>query len=80
MEPDQIKAIIEQGMNTELVRVTGEGGKYEALVVSPEFEGLSMLNQHKKVYALVNDHIQSGAIHALTIKSWTPAQWAERNA
>ncbi len=80
MEPDQIKSIIEQGMNTELVQVTGEGGKYEALVVSPEFEGLSMLNQHKKVYALVNDHIQSGAIHALTIKSWTPAQWAERNA
>ena len=80
MEPDQIKSIIEQGMNTELVQVTGEGGKYEALVVSPEFEGLSMLNQHKKVYALVNDHIQSGAIHALTIKSWTPAQWAEHNA
>ena len=80
MEPDQIKAIIEQGMNTELVQVTGEGGKYEALVVSPEFEGLSMLEQHKKVYALVNDHIQSGAIHALTIKSWTPAQLAERNA
>jgi acid stress-induced BolA-like protein IbaG/YrbA len=28
------------------------------------------------VFALVNEHIQSGAIHALTIKAYTKAEWA----
>jgi len=32
------------------------------------------------VYALVNEHIQSGAIHALTIKAYTKAEWAEQNS
>ncbi len=79
MEPEQIKEIIEAGMDTDHVEVSGEGGKYEAVVVSKAFDGVSMLNQHKMVYALVNDHIKSGAIHALTIKSYTPQQWAQKN-
>lgn len=80
MDPEDIKKIIEQGMDAELVEVTGEGGKYEATIVSKAFEGLSMLKQHKLVYPLVNDKIQTGEIHALTIKSYTPEQWAEKQA
>ena len=79
MDPNKIKEIIEQGMNTELVQVGGEGGKYEATIVSKTFEGVSMLNQHKMVYPLLNDYIKSGEIHALTIKSYTPEQWAHKN-
>ncbi len=79
MDPDKIKALIEAGMETEQVMVSGEGGKYEAVVVSRAFDGVSMLNQHKMVYALLDEHIRSGEIHALTIKSYTPAQWAQKN-
>lgn len=76
MDPDKIRQIIEEGMDTELVQVGGEGGKYEATIVSKAFEGISMLKQHKMVYPLLNDYIKSGEIHALTIKSYTPEQWA----
>ena len=78
MDPDKIRQIIEEGMDTELVQVSGEGGKYEAVIVSKVFEGISMLKQHKMVYPLLNDHIKTGEIHALTIKSYTPRQWAEK--
>ena len=79
MEPEQIKALIEQGIPNSQANVTGDGGKYEAIVVSPAFEGLSMVKEHQLVYATVNEHIASGALHALTIKAFTPAEWEEKN-
>jgi len=45
------------------------------LVVSEAFDGLSLLKQQKLVYATLGDNITNGTIHALTIKSYTPAQW-----
>ena len=59
--------------------MTADGGKYTAIVVSDEFEGKTMVAEQKMVYALVNEHIISGAIHALTIKAYTKAEWADKN-
>ena len=80
MEPEEIKKLIEAGITDCQATVTGDGGKYEATVVSPEFEGLTMLKEHKLVYATVNEHIASGALHALTIKAYTPSEWEEMNS
>jgi len=60
--------------------VTADGSKYTAIVISDEFEGKTMVAEQKIVYALVNEHIQSGAIHALTIKAYTKAEWADQNS
>jgi acid stress-induced BolA-like protein IbaG/YrbA len=77
MDPEQIKQLIEAGIAGAQATVTGDGGKYEATVVSEAFEGLSMLKEHQLVYATVNEHIASGALHALTIKAYTPSEWEE---
>lgn len=79
METEQIKSLIEQGIPDSQATVTGEGGKYEAIVVSTAFEGLTMVKEHQLVYATVNEHIASGALHALTIKAYTPNEWEEQN-
>ena len=58
----------------------GGGGAQEShfklLVVSPAFEGKSLLDRHR----LVNDAVKEGAtnipVHALSISARTPAQWA----
>ena len=60
--------------------MTADGTKYSAIVVSSEFEGKSMIAEQKMVYATVNEHIQSGAIHALSIKAYTPEEWAAENS
>jgi acid stress-induced BolA-like protein IbaG/YrbA len=39
-----------------------------------------MIAEQKMVYATLNQHIQSGAIHALTIKAYTPDEWAAENS
>ncbi len=78
METEEVKQIIEAGIAACEAQVTADGGKYTAIVVSDEFEGKSLLAKQKMVYATVNEHIQSGAIHALTIKAYTKSEWAEQ--
>ena len=74
MEPAEVKAIIEAGIENSEATVTADGNKYTAVVVSDAFEGMTMVNEQKMVYALLNEHIESGAIHALTIKAYTPEE------
>ena len=75
MEPSQVKQIIEAGIPGSEATVTSDGSKYTAIVVSDAFEGKTMLAEQKMVYALMNEHIQSGVVHALTIKAYTPEEW-----
>lgn len=75
MEDAQIKALIEAGLPGAEARVKGDGSHYEAIVIGDCFEGKSMVNQQKMVYGVLNEHITSGAIHALSIKTYTPEQW-----
>lgn len=69
MTAEEIKKIIEIGLANSKASVSEDAGKFEATVISKEFEGLSIVKQHQMIYKLLNKHIASGAIHALTIKS-----------
>jgi acid stress-induced BolA-like protein IbaG/YrbA len=75
MQPEVIKQLIEQAIPGVEARVSGDGSHFQADVIGEVFEGKSMLEEQKMVYAAVNEHIASGAIHALTIKAFTPAEW-----
>ncbi len=72
MNAEEIKNIIEASLAGSEATVTGDEGKFEATVISNAFDGLSIVKQHQIVYKLLNEHIASGAIHALTIKAQTP--------
>lgn len=75
MENQQIERLIETGLPGAKATVSGDGYHYEAVVVGQCFEGKSLVQQQKMVYSVLNEHIASGAIHALTIKAYTPEQW-----
>jgi acid stress-induced BolA-like protein IbaG/YrbA len=55
---------------------TGTNDHFEARVVSAAFEGLSMVQQHQKVYAPLRDWLATGELHALALKTYTPAAWS----
>ena len=57
------------------VQVTGDGSHFEAVVVSEEFAGKSPIQKQRLVMATVKDQIASGELHALSIKTYTPAEW-----
>lgn len=76
MTPDEIKEKIAAGIADSEVHVDGDGQHFQAVVVSQAFEGLSMLKQHQMVYATLGNAMES-AIHALSIKTYTPKQWQQ---
>lgn len=66
---------VEKAIPDSRADVTGDGSKFEARVISDEFEGLSTIKRHKMIYAVLDQHIKSGAIHALSIKAFTKSEW-----
>jgi acid stress-induced BolA-like protein IbaG/YrbA len=76
MNPQKIQQLIEQGMTTTSVAVSGGEGKYVAEVTSEAFAGLLPIKRHKLVYACVDAEIKSGELHALTIVAKTPEELA----
>lgn len=63
-------------MPCEFVQVVGDGQHFEAIIVSNEFAGKSRVQQHQIVYRALGDRMKS-EIHALSMKTFTPEQWAE---
>lgn len=57
-----------------------EGNKFELLIVDEAFAGKRLVARQQMIFALVNEHIQSGAMHALTIHAFTPEEYAARQA
>lgn len=74
--PDNVRDFILQGLSCEHIHVEGDGRHFEAVIVSREFEGKGMLQQHKLVYQVLGDRMEK--IHALSMKTMTPAQWAQQ--
>lgn len=80
MNTDEIKNLIEAGIPDSKAIVTGAEGKYEATVISDQFDGMSMVKEHQLVYATVKPQIATGELHALTIKAFTSAEWDEQTS
>jgi acid stress-induced BolA-like protein IbaG/YrbA len=55
--------------------IKGGGNHLEALVVSAEFEGKTRVKQHQLVYSAIQEALDSEAIHALVLKTYTPQTW-----
>lgn len=80
MDASEVKKCIEEGIPGSEATVTADGTKFTAVVVSEAFDGKTMVAEHKMVYATVEEHIKSGAVHALNIKAYTPEEWAEQSS
>jgi acid stress-induced BolA-like protein IbaG/YrbA len=77
MQAEQLKDLIKNAVGAVEISVQGDGDHFEATVVSPQFEGKSMVAQHQMIYAALGDLMQK-EIHALALRTYTPAQWSKR--
>ena len=76
--PESIQKSIEQGMSTSYLKVVGDGEHFEAVVVSEEFAGLSRIQRQQRVNKTLGDRMTTD-IHALSMKTFTPQEWQEKN-
>ena len=75
MNPEDVQKMIQAGMPDCEVKVEGDGSHFSAIVIGDIFADLSLVKKQQAVYATLGDKITSGELHALTIKTYTPAEW-----
>lgn len=78
MDASTIKQRIEDGIENAEVHVQLEGNKCHVVVVSEVFEGMRSVKKQQTVYGCLNDLISSGALHAVTMQTLTPAEWEQQ--
>ena len=77
VEPESIEHSIREGLSCTHLQVQGDGAHFEAVIVSPAFAGLTRVRQHQLVYAALGDRMRQ-EIHALSMKTFSPEEWAAR--
>ena len=75
---EEIKATLAQALPVSLVEsqdLTGGGDHWQLIVVSPAFEGKGLIDQHRLVNEALKVPLSDQRIHALSLKTFSPAQW-----
>jgi acid stress-induced BolA-like protein IbaG/YrbA len=71
MESGVIKSLLAEQFSDATIEVTVEGSHVALHIVSNVFDGLNTLKRQQKVYAVLSEHIASGEIHAVNMKTLT---------
>ncbi len=73
-----VRNFIAAGLPCTHIEVEGDGRHFFATIVAAEFEGRSRVQRHQRVYAALGDRMRA-QIHALSMKTLTPAEWHAAN-
>ena len=79
MTADQLKQLITSGLVCEHIELEGDGRHWFATIVSAEFEGKRPIARHQRVYATLGARMKTDEVHALSMKTFTPAEWAAQS-
>lgn len=74
MHANEVKALLEAQLADAEISVEGEGCDFRLQIVSEVFVGLGPVKRQQLVYSHLNELIASGAIHAVTMTTQTPAE------
>lgn len=77
---ERLQQVISEGLDGAEVMVTdltGTSDHFKAIVVCAAFEGKSLVARHQLVYRAIGPDV-GGPIHALSLETYTPAQWNEK--
>ena len=75
MDPNELETLIASAFPEARVQVTGDGRHFEAVIVSEDFQGKSLIQQHRLVYQALGEQFATEAVHALSLKTYTPEEW-----
>lgn len=75
MDNVSLQALIQEALPDAMVIVEGDGQHFQAIIVSEQFAQQSRVQRQQVVYKALGDSFQSGALHALNMKTYTPQEW-----
>ncbi|MBC7394287.1 acid stress-induced BolA-like protein IbaG/YrbA [Variovorax sp. GrIS 2.14] len=76
MTSEELQSIIQSGLPCEHIALEGDGRHWYATIVSTEFEGKRAIQRHQRVYATLGAKMHTDEVHALSMKTFTPTEWA----
>lgn len=63
-----------EGAIVEILNPQGDGLHFEAVVIAPQFEGKSLMEQQRMVMGALKELFGS-SLHAMRLKTYTPNEW-----
>ncbi|MFY9479580.1 MAG: BolA family protein [Pseudomonadota bacterium] len=75
----EVQQFIEAGLPCSHLHVEGDGRHFFATIVSVEFDGKTRIARHQRVYQALGDRMRE-QIHALSMKTLTPTEWAAQGS
>jgi acid stress-induced BolA-like protein IbaG/YrbA len=75
----QLQSWIQESLACDHIQVRGDDGQhFEAVIVSPAFQGKMLVARQQMVYKTLGDKMRA-EIHALSMKTLTPEEWQASN-
>jgi acid stress-induced BolA-like protein IbaG/YrbA len=79
MTSQDLEDLIAQGIKCDTISIEGDGRHWFATIVSEEFEGLRSIKRHQLVYKTLGQKMHTDEVHALSMKTFTPIEWAQES-
>lgn len=76
MENNEIQSVLMNALSLQEVHVSGDGSHFQVIAVGELFDGMSRVKKQQTVYGPLMEYIADNRIHAVSIKAYTPAEWA----
>ncbi len=78
MNSENMTTLLEKTLAGCQIEVDSQGSHFNVLVVGDLFKGKRAVQRQQLIYAVLNESISSGAIHAVNMKLFTPQEWLHR--
>jgi acid stress-induced BolA-like protein IbaG/YrbA len=75
MNNEEIAEMLKKELSLHDVKVKSEGTHFQIIAIDDCFDEMSRVKRQQFVYAPLSELIASGTIHAVTIKTFSTAQW-----
>ena len=79
MTAQEIEDIRKSSLVCDFINISGDGRHWFGVIVAESFSGLRLLQRHKAVYETLGDKMHNDEIHALSMKTFTPLEWAAQD-
>lgn len=78
MQVQDVAELVRKELPDCEIEVQNDGNHYLVVAIGDRFEGMSPVKKQQLIYGALREQLDDGTIHALTIRAFTPAQWAAR--
>jgi len=78
MTADELRSLIAAGLPCDHLQVDGDGRHWSAVIVSAAFQGKRPIQRHQLVYATLGARMHTDEVHALSMRTLTPAEWSSQ--